>query len=77
MDDNHSGNTTSNIRTGTGKCPVMHGARTQLADRGTSNRDWWPNQLNLDILHQHAPGPTRWARTSTTPRRSRPSTWRR
>ena len=55
MDDNHSGNTTSNIRTGTGKCPVMHGARTQLADRGTSNREWWPNQLNLNILHQHAP----------------------
>jgi catalase-peroxidase len=23
--------------------------------RGTSNRDWWPNQLNLDILHQHTP----------------------
>ena len=22
---------------------------------GTSNRDWWPNQLNLDILHQHSP----------------------
>ena len=25
------------------------------ASRGTSNRDWWPNQLNLNILHQHAP----------------------
>ena len=25
------------------------------ASRGTSNRDWWPNQLNLGILHQHAP----------------------
>ena len=25
------------------------------ASRGTSNRDWWPNQLNLNVLHQHAP----------------------
>ncbi|KUJ84098.1 hydroperoxidase [Ruegeria marisrubri] len=36
--------------TGTvGKCPVMH--TTQAA---RSNRDWWPNQLNLKILHQHS-----------------------
>ncbi len=33
-----------------GKCPVMH---TNTGVR--SNRDWWPNQLNLSILHQHAP----------------------
>ena len=33
-----------------GKCPVMH---TQLAVQ--SNRNWWPNQLNLKILHQNAP----------------------
>lgn len=33
------------------KCPVHH-ART--AGGGTTNRDWWPNQLNLDILHQHS-----------------------
>ena len=26
-----------------------------VAGRGTSNRDWWPNQLNLGILRQHAP----------------------
>ena len=38
----------------TGKCPVMHGSRTQVADRGTANQDWWPNQLNLNILHQHS-----------------------
>ena len=30
-----------------GKCPVMHGADAR------TNRDWWPNQLNLSILHQH------------------------
>ena len=35
------------------KCPVMHGAVTSNSDSGTSNRDWWPNQLNLNILHQH------------------------
>jgi catalase-peroxidase len=35
----------------TGGCPVMHGAVTQQA-RG--NRDWWPNQLNLRILHQNS-----------------------
>lgn len=33
-----------------GKCPVMHGANTAM---GSSNIDFWPNALNLDILHQH------------------------
>ena len=33
-----------------GKCPVMHGANTSM---GTSNMEWWPKALNLDILHQH------------------------
>lgn len=41
--------------TPTGKCPFMHGSRTQMSDRGTANQDWWPNQLNLKILHQNAP----------------------
>ncbi len=36
----------------TGKCPVMHGA---VQAGGRSNRDWWPNQLNLRILHQNGP----------------------
>jgi catalase-peroxidase len=31
------------------KCPVMHGGR-----KGHSNADWWPNQLNLQVLHQHS-----------------------
>ena len=35
------------------KCPVMHGAVTSNSGSGTSNKDWWPNQLNLSILHQH------------------------
>lgn len=33
-----------------GKCPVMHGGNTST---GTSNKDWWPEGVNLDILHQH------------------------
>ncbi|MDX1391429.1 MAG: peroxidase family protein, partial [Rheinheimera sp.] len=36
-----------------GKCPVMHGSNTNLAGRGTKNIDWWPEQLNLKILHQN------------------------
>ncbi|MBN9887652.1 catalase/peroxidase HPI [Salipiger abyssi] len=39
----------NNVSTG-GKCPVMHGGMTAL---GTTVMDWWPNALNLDILHQH------------------------
>jgi len=38
-----------------GKCPVMHGSRTQVGGSGTANQHWWPNQLNLNILHQHSP----------------------
>ena len=37
------------------KCPVMHGSRTKMGDKGTANHDWWPNQLNLKILHQNSP----------------------
>ncbi|ELM3736636.1 catalase/peroxidase HPI [Edwardsiella piscicida] len=33
-----------------GKCPVMHGGMTSA---GMASKDWWPNALNLDILHQH------------------------
>nr|WP_067294303.1 catalase/peroxidase HPI [Marinobacterium profundum] len=44
----------SNNDTGAaGKCPVMHGSRTSLGDKGTANLHWWPNQLNLRILHQN------------------------
>ena len=35
------------------KCPVMHGAISRNSGGGTSNREWWPHQLNLNILHQH------------------------
>jgi catalase-peroxidase len=39
-----------NESTSAGKCPVMHGGHTAT---GKSNMAWWPNALNLDILHQH------------------------
>lgn len=35
-----------------GKCPVFHGA---AASGGTTNKHWWPNLLNLKVLHQHSP----------------------
>ena len=38
------------VTTSAGQCPVMHGGNTTA---GTSNMDWWPKALNLDILHQH------------------------
>jgi len=36
------------------KCPVTGRTQKSIAGRGTSNQDWWPNQLNLRILHQHS-----------------------
>ncbi|OUQ87599.1 catalase/peroxidase HPI [Brevibacillus brevis] len=37
----------------TGKCPFSHGSTTNHNPSATSNKHWWPNQLNLNILHQH------------------------
>lgn len=36
-----------------GRCPVMHGSNTTMGGKATKNVDWWPNQLNLKILHQN------------------------
>lgn len=38
-----------------GGCPFTGATRKFAAGTGTSNQDWWPNQLNLKILHQHSP----------------------
>ena len=46
MDDQNAGTT--------GTCPVAHGARPKETFTGRSNRDWWPNQLNLDVLHRNS-----------------------
>lgn len=36
-----------------GKCPVTGMTKDKNAAGGTSNRDWWPNQLNIKMLHQN------------------------
>ncbi len=36
------------------KCPITGAETKHVAGGGTSNKDWWPNQLNLKILHQHS-----------------------
>ena len=38
---------------GGAKCPFSQGAVKSAAGKGTSNKDWWPNQLNINILRQH------------------------
>ena len=45
MDNNQNSN---------GKCPFLNGTLNQVAGGGTTNKDWWPNALNLNILRQHA-----------------------
>lgn len=37
--------------TSSGQCPVLHGGNTEMSGGGPMA--WWPNALNLDILHQH------------------------
>jgi catalase-peroxidase len=37
------------------KCPVTGKSSQHISGGGMSNRDWWPNQLNLKVLHQHSP----------------------
>ncbi len=46
MDNNNSGDMS--------KCPFMSGTLNESAGGGTANRDWWPNQLKLNILRQHS-----------------------
>ncbi len=43
-----------NLTSGINKCPFHGGALKQSAGSGTRNRDWWPNQLKLNILRQHS-----------------------
>ncbi len=46
---------TSAGQNATGKCPVLHGGANQATGHARTNRDWWPNQLDLSILHQNPP----------------------
>ncbi|BAY21986.1 catalase/peroxidase HPI [Calothrix sp. NIES-2100] len=54
-DPRDSGHLIGDTMSSESKCPFMGGVQKFTAGSGTSNRDWWPNQLNLKILHQHSP----------------------
>ena len=54
MEDKKHSSTSSHNMNGEGKCPFTGGAVKQSAGGGTKNSDWWPNQLNLNILRQHS-----------------------
>ena len=47
--DHHS----STNGNGNGKCPFMHGELNHAAGGGTTNKEWWPDALKLNILRQH------------------------
>ncbi|MBX2974201.1 MAG: catalase/peroxidase HPI [Flavobacteriales bacterium] len=45
----------ADMNTSNAQCPVMHGAPQEpVAGAGTTNRDWWPDQLNVGVLRQHS-----------------------
>lgn len=48
-------NESTDTQNGASKCPFMSGMLNKTAGGGTSNRDWWPNQLKLNILRQNPP----------------------
>ncbi len=54
MDNSKKASTSAYNMNGESKCPFSSGAVKKSAGGGTSNRDWWPNQLNLNILRQHS-----------------------
>lgn len=56
MDPHHSGAPKGNVwdMNESSKCPYLGGQLNQAAGGGASNRDWWPNQLKLNILRQHS-----------------------
>ena len=54
-DDNISNvrNANPSLMNGEAKCPVSHGSSDQHTNRAQTNKEWWPDQVNLSILHQH------------------------
>ncbi len=50
----HDNSILADVNNPSSKCPFTGGAMQRTAGGGRSNRDWWPNQLNLGILRQHA-----------------------
>lgn len=53
MENNKNSNGPVHNMNGAAKCPFSSGTIKQSAGGGTSNKDWWPNQLNLNILRQN------------------------
>jgi len=54
MESQAAENTNTYQVNGEAKCPFSGASKLPVAGRGTSNRDWWPNQLKLNILRQHS-----------------------
>ena len=56
MDDKNSNNHGEawEVNESTAKCPFLNGSLHSTTGGGRSNRDWWPNQLNLNILRQNS-----------------------
>ena len=55
MSNQTQSSSTASTMNGEGKCPFHSGPVKQSGGGGTRNRDWWPNQLRLNILRQHSP----------------------
>ncbi len=54
QDDGDLGAPVWNVNDDPGKCPFLNGSLENTAGGGMNNRDWWPNQLKLNILRQHS-----------------------
>jgi len=54
MENNKPHGQAYDLNSDASKCPFLGGQLKESAGGGTSNRDWWPNQLNLNILRQHS-----------------------
>ncbi len=54
MENNKPHGRAYDLNSDASKCPFLGGQLKESAGGGTSNRDWWPNQLNLNILRQHS-----------------------
>lgn len=54
MENYNGSHQSENQSNGQAKCPFNHGSIKTAAGGGTGNRDWWPNQLNLNILRQNS-----------------------
>jgi catalase-peroxidase len=54
MENQNANDASGKKEGGASKCPFTGGSLKHVAGGGPKNRDWWPNQLNLNILRQHS-----------------------